>query len=122
MIMIISSPSLLFFIIPTFHPIYAYHIPTLSCYYLRSSPLLSYALSCIYLPSYGHDLLSIYYICTSYIPSYCSTFRFLPIGHPTPLTSWHYPLSSSSLARYILIIFPTKFQVFLTLLLVDSST
>src|SRR5882762_10830942 len=35
-----------------------------------------------------------YYLCTSYILSYCSTFCSLPIGHSTPLISWHYLLLS----------------------------
>src|ERR1700676_78401 len=34
------------------------------------------------------------YHCTFYILSYCSTFHSLPIGHSTPLISWHCPLLS----------------------------
>jgi hypothetical protein len=95
--------SLTLLIIPTFHFIYAYHIPILSHYYLRSSLLLSYVsiFHLIFTASYLFD-----YLCTSYIPTYCSTFRSPPIGHSTPLISWHYlilsfPLSSKySLCSY----------------------
>src|SRR5882762_3888464 len=34
------------------------------------------------------------YLCTSYIPTYCSTFRSLPIERSTPLISWHCSLLS----------------------------
>jgi len=75
-----------FLIILTFHLIYAYHIPILSCYYLGSYLLLSYAsiFHLIHTASYLFD-----YLCTFYIPSYCSIFRSLPIGRSTPLISWH---------------------------------
>src|SRR5882762_12018515 len=84
MIIIISSPSLSFFIILTFCSIYACHILTLSHYYFN------YLFYCLILLSF----ILFDYLCTSHILSYCSTFHFLPIGHSTPLTSWHYPLLS----------------------------
>jgi hypothetical protein len=75
-----------FLIIPTFHLIYAYHIPILSCYYLGSSLLLSYAsiFHLIHTASYLFD-----YLCIFYILSYCSIFCSLPIGRSTPLIPWH---------------------------------
>src|SRR5882762_5309278 len=79
----ITSSSFYFL---TFHFIHAYHIPILSRYYLGSFPLLSYAsiFRLIHTASYLFD-----YLCTSYIPTYCSIFRSLPIGRSTPLISWH---------------------------------
>jgi hypothetical protein len=74
-----------------FRLIHAYHILILSRYYLGSSLLLSYAsiFRLIHTASYLFD-----YLRTSYILTYCSTFRSLPIGRPTPLISWHCSLLS----------------------------
>src|SRR5882762_11378159 len=80
-----------FLIIPIFHLIYAYHIPILSRYHLRSLFLLSYA-SIFHLIHTAHYLFDS--LCIFYILSYCSTFHSLPIGCSTPLISWHYPLLS----------------------------
>jgi len=95
-----------FLIIPMFHLIYAYHIPILSHYYLRSSLLLS-IFHLIHTASYLFD-----YLCTFYILSYCSIF----------LLSSYWTFYSTYLLALFLIVIPTKFQVFLTFLLVDSST
>src|ERR1700676_1550654 len=83
-------PSIFFFF-RLFHLIHAYHIPILSRYYLGSSLLLSYA-SIFHLTHTASYLFD--YLHTSYIPTYCSTFRSLPIGRSTPLISWHCSLLS----------------------------
>ena len=61
-------------IILTFRSIYAYHILILSCYHLGSPLLLSYA-SIFHLTITASHLFD--YLCTTYIPSHCSTFHSL---------------------------------------------
>ena len=59
--------------------------PMLLSFILSAQPLIYLIIfHLIFTASYLFD-----YLCTFYILSYCSIFRSLPIGHSTPLISWH---------------------------------
>jgi hypothetical protein len=76
------------------------------------SRIISLIVLCFYLSSYLHSLLSIWlslYLLHSVLLFYI------------PLSSY-WTFYSTYLLALILIVIPTKFQVFLTFLLVDSST
>jgi len=85
---------MIYIILSPFYFPYHSDIPPYPC--LSHSNLISLLSQIISLLSYASIFCLIHtasylfdYLCTSYILTYCSMFRSLPIGHSTPLISWH---------------------------------